>query len=273
LCLFRNSCSAPPFGTDDDKNGDIPDRPAGVFESAATIDSDELVASAANGLPERPWWIELLLRKLLSGFSSCLLEKKLLFDAVIGVVGVFVFLLGGGLRLRSDGPCSWRAATFAAVGVLSGPRVIGGSRRGCRFFLCGIAAFLSVSVLRGCIDFLALGFRCTFSEALVDTGPVMLAVELLWILLVSKAKVDFRLSMNDSSAGDSFGDSYAFGIAGTGGTSSSSSIVDVLCRFTALGAGSRELGGRPRLIRGWIEPVDVRAVFKLLVDVIERPEL
>jgi hypothetical protein len=78
----------------------------------------------------------------------------------------------------------------------------------------------------------------------------MLPVELLWILLVSKAKVDFLLSKKDISAGDSFGDSYAFGIAGTGGTSSSSSIVDVLSRLTAFGAGSREFGPRPRLIRG-----------------------
>lgn len=194
------------MGTEEDKNGDIPDRAAAGFDSPATMDSDELVASAANGLSERPWWTELLLRKLLSGFSSCLLEKKLLFDAVIGVVGVFVFLDGGGLRLRSEEPCSWRAAILAAVGVLSGPRVIGGSRRGWRFFLCE-AAFLSISPLEVCIDLRALGFRCTFTEVSVDCGPVILPVELLWMLLVSNAKVDFLLSVKDISAGDTLGDS------------------------------------------------------------------
>ena len=166
--------------TDEDKKGDIPDRAADGFASAATMDSDELVASAAIGLPpERPWWNELLLRKLLSAFSSCLLEKNVLLDAVMGVVGVFVFLLGGGLRLRSDGPCSWRAAILAAVGVLSGPRVIGGNRRGWRFFLCDAAVFFSTSALEVCIDLRALGFRCTFTEASVDCGPVILPVELL----------------------------------------------------------------------------------------------
>lgn len=197
----------------------------------------------------------------------------MLFDAVIGVVGVFAFLLGGGVRLRSEGPCSWRAAILVAVEVLSGPRLRGGSRRGWRFFLCDAAPFFSASALEACIDLRALGFRLTFAEISVDCGPVRLPVELLWILLASNAKVDFLFSMKDCSANDSLGDSYAFGIAGTGGTSSSSSMVDVLCRLTAFGAGSRELGGRPRLIRGWIEPVDVRAVLKLFTDVIERPEL
>jgi len=125
----------------------------------------------------------------------------------MGVVGVFVFLLGGGLRLRSDGPCSWSAAILAAVGVLNGPRVMGGNRRGWRFFLCDAAVFFSMSALEVCIDLRALGFRCTFTEVSVDCGPVILPVELLWILLVSNAKVDFLFSKKDSSAGDSFGDS------------------------------------------------------------------
>jgi len=42
------------LGTDEDRKGDIPDRVADGFESAATMDSDELVASATSGL-ERPW--------------------------------------------------------------------------------------------------------------------------------------------------------------------------------------------------------------------------
>jgi hypothetical protein len=54
----------------------------------------------------------------------------------------------------------------------------------------------------------------------------MLPVELLLMLLVSNAKVDFLLSSQDISVrADSFGDSYTFGIAGTGGTSESSSTL------------------------------------------------
>lgn len=64
-----------------------------------------------------------------------------------------------------------------------------------------------MSALEVCIDLRALGFRCTFTEVSVDCGPVILPVELLWILLVSNAKVDFLFSKKDSSAGDSFGDS------------------------------------------------------------------
>lgn len=73
--------------------------------------------------------------------------KKDVLDAVMGVVGVFaICLVGGGDKFLSEKPCSWSAAIFAAVGVLSGPNVIGGSRNGCRFFLtCGAAVFFSRS--------------------------------------------------------------------------------------------------------------------------------
>lgn len=49
--------------------------------------------------------------------------------------------------------------------------------------------------------------------------------------------------MKATSAGESLGDSYALGMAGTGGTSSSSSAAGaVLLRLaTALGAGNLEL--------------------------------
>jgi hypothetical protein len=61
------------------------------------------------------------------------------------------------------------------------------------------------------------------------------------MLLASKARFDLLLSKNGASANVSFGDSYALGIAGTGGTYSSSSWLDELWRFSALGAGKREL--------------------------------
>jgi hypothetical protein len=60
------------------------------------------------------------------------------------------------------------------------------------------------------------------------------------MLLASNPRFDLLLSKKAASAKVSLGDSYAFGIAGTGGTSSSSSWLAELCRFRAFGAGSRE---------------------------------
>ena len=69
-------------------------------------------------------------------------------------------------------------------------------------------------------------------------------MDVLFILLVSNGKLDFRLlKINVGSAGDSFGDSYALGIAGTGGTSSSSLFPAALCKLLVFGAGSREVAG------------------------------
>jgi hypothetical protein len=134
--LFTKADSMPPFGSEVDKNGDMPDRGGAFFGPATTTDSEELVFSAAAGLPARPWWTELLLRGLGSLSSALFLEKKLLFEAVMGVLGVLaICLVGGGLRCRSVKPWSWSAAILAAVGVLRGPRVMGGNRRGCRLFL------------------------------------------------------------------------------------------------------------------------------------------
>lgn len=68
---------------------------------------------------------------------------------------------------------------------------------------------------------------------------------LLLILVKSKGKLDFRCCFmkNGGSTGDSLGDSYALGMAGTGGTSSSSSLPAELCTFRAFGfgVGSREV--------------------------------
>ena len=149
---------------------------------------------------------------------------------------------------------------------------MGGRRSGCRFFLDGTTfPFLSSSIVafwpapRGpaCLWLLGGGSRPGWFE--------MLPVEVLWILLASKARLDFRFSRNDMSAGESFGDSYTLGIAGTGGTSSSSSGFAGFGRFSAFGAGRREL--TPGASLGWIEPVDVRTVLKLVEDPTDRPEL
>ena len=99
----------------------------------------------------------------------------------------------------------------------------------------------------------------------------MLPVELLWMLLASKVRLDFRFSRNDMSAGESFGDSYTLGIAGTGGTSSSSSGFDGFGRLRAFGAGRRELAPGANL--GWMDPVEVLTVLKLVDDPTDRPEL
>jgi hypothetical protein len=106
--------------------------------------------------------------------------------------------------------------------------------------------------------------------SLADALPDRLFVEVLFILLVSNGKLDFRLLKSVGSAGDSFGDSYALGIAGTGGTSSSL-LPAALCKLLAFGAGSRdERGGGGTL--GCREPVDVRTALKLAFDPVERRE-
>ncbi len=83
-------------------------------------------------------------------------------------------------------------------------------------------------------------------------------VELLFLLLESNGRLDFRLLKNGCSAGESLGDSYALGIAGTGGTSSSSLPAE-LCTFLGLGVGSLEFDIFGASL-GCKDPVDVRAV-------------
>jgi hypothetical protein len=68
----------------------------------------------------------------------------------------------------------------------------------------------------------------------------------------------------------SLGDSYAFGIAGTGGTSSCSPPAE-LCTFRGFGAGNRELEGAGLARRG-IEEVPTLSEFKLEFDESETPE-
>lgn len=75
-----------------------------------------------------------------------------------------------------------------------------------------------------------------------------------------------------SAGGVSFGDSNALGIAGTGGTSSSSPDGREPWLVACLGAGSRETAAGCGK-RGCKEPVDVLTVLKLTVEPTERPEL
>lgn len=68
------------------------------------------------------------------------------------------------------------------------------------------------------------------------------------------------------------GDSYAFGMAGTGGTSSSSSTGRGLWTVVCFGAGSRDVDEDCER-RGWIEPIEVLAVLKLAEEFTDSPEL
>lgn len=208
--------------------------------------------------------------------------KKELRDAVIGVEGVLVIWRGGG---ELGGRAAWlwsvcnRAILFT-VGVLNGPTVSGGRfidlkfLRGCADCGCdfsGCALFSGEAAAVG-TGLRALFRRCTalaFSW-IACTGPDRLPVDVLRILLESSAKFDFLLSKKCISAGDSFGDSYTFGIAGTGGTSSSSS-VEAGMLVIDFGAGSREpvFWGR----RGCNDPVDVLTVLLLASEPTENPEL
>lgn len=159
--------------------------------------------------------------------SLLLEEKNELFEAVIGVVGVLE-VIRAGVGLLSC-PWSCKAAILAAVGMLSGPRFRGGRLRGCRLFLeAAPLGFCSASDGGAPMVFLELCFRALGLRWSLVTGSKTgaldrLPVELLLTLLVSSPWVDLRFSRNESSADESLGDSYALGIAGTGGTSSSSS--------------------------------------------------
>jgi hypothetical protein len=90
------------------------------------------------------------------------LEKKALFDAVIGVVGVLGNCRdGGGLRSRWTASCSLEEEPFPRLGIFRGPKLIGGRLSGWRLFLLdGVAGFsVSIFVLGMKELFLALGLR------------------------------------------------------------------------------------------------------------------
>jgi hypothetical protein len=203
------------LGADEERNGEtvaLRDRaPSGT----SGTESDELAVSAEFGLPAArlPWTVLLLRGFVFSGSLSRWPREKKVALAVIGVVGVLATIRGGGVAL----PClllewSLSAAIFAAVGVLRGPRLMGGSRRGARFFLVwpvtmGFASRSDPTALLEALVFLALGLLCTVelvsNEGALDTVPV----ELLRMLPLSRLYDDFFFSMKASSAGESLGDS------------------------------------------------------------------
>lgn len=93
------------------------------------------------------------------------------------------------------------------------------------------------------------------------------------MLLASKGVTGFcLLNTKGVSDGESLGDSKAFGIAGTGGTISSSLLPAALWTFLGFGVGNLDDDGGNG-IRGCRDPVDVREVLKLVLELIESPEL
>jgi hypothetical protein len=137
--------------------------------------------------------------------------KKEVLEAVSGVVGVLATtLLGVGLILPSSLGQSLSEAIFAVVGVLSGPKLIGGSRSGANSFFGLAFPFFATS--EGSPTSMPLAFRLLplrssfvagSAEGAFDSVPV----ELLFILLVSRVWKDFLLSRKGVSAGEPFGDS------------------------------------------------------------------
>lgn len=93
-------------------------------------------------------------------------------------------------------------------------------------------------------------------------------------MLVESTALRFGFVMSEKyvSVEISFGDSYAFGMAGTGGTSPSSSPCELL--FVTLGCRATDNRGvADGWRRCWTEPVEVLTVLRLAVEPMERPEL
>jgi hypothetical protein len=163
--------------------------------------------------------------------------KKDALEAVIGVLGVLgISVRGGGV----DGFCCllvllFRASIFAAMGVLSGNKFSGGSFKGCKFFLPRAATCFPLT--SGVLDPIIQG-----------AGGAKGSVVLLTVVdgrlesepradSTSKGRLDLRALVGNTSSDSVFGDSYALGIAGTGGTSSFPLFEDSIRGF---GVGSRE---------------------------------
>ena len=93
------------------------------------------------------------------------------------------------------------------------------------------------------------------------------AVDVLFTLIASIGRLDFRVPKKGTSC-SFLGDSYAFGIAGTGGTTSSGPPVDPSFRLLSVGSLERAdgCGGRE-------DAADIRSELKLVFEEMEMPEL
>ena len=247
LCLGRprklNSLLL--FGSDEDTNGDT------AFCRGVLLVGVGIGFVGLSAVCWRECCVEVLLRawEASVGFSArCLDEKKEVFEAVIGVVGVLALIRAGGVcRPAFLGGSLLSCAIFAAVGVLNGKRFNGGRRSGCSCFFCGVAfGFCSTSVFDplvyvergiGPIDFTLMCL--SLPEDVADHSFVELLPR-LFKLLVSYGICVLRTENTEASSAASFGDSYCFGMAGTGGGSSSSFADPALLVF---GVGNLDIDG------------------------------
>ena len=162
----------------------------GLSLASRKLDEEsEESSSAGAGLARRAPWMELLLRRGGSSIVSSyrLLAKKELFDAVMGVVGVFGSVRdAGGLRARCDEV--W-LPTLDVAGKFKGPMLRGGSRSGssCRF---DFVVFSSSVAIAEAYELFLTADLCGPFMGSGSTGMEMLPVELLWMLVESTA---FRL--------------------------------------------------------------------------------
>lgn len=211
----------------------------------------------------------------------------------MGVPGVlFTERFGGGVTLRSSISAEGAGKDEMRLlkGVPRGSRFNGGSLIGWRFFLaeCCVAGLLSGSAAaptvrpRLCLMDPVLFFDRSPVKASLP-GVSTCRTSLLTLLVAGGADGGGAdggggmLDLNDAVEkvkllrSGSFGDSYAFGIAGTGGTSSSSSPPAELCTFRDFGVGRRELDKVGFVRSGIAEPPTFKE-FRLEFEESEMPD-
>jgi hypothetical protein len=207
----------------------------------------------------------------------------------MGVLGVLLTLrFGGGVTLRSSTSAEGAGNDEMRLlkGVPRGSKFNGGSLIGWRFFLteCGVVGVLSCSDPeptvrpRLCLMDPALFFDMSLFKGSLPGVSTCRASLFAW--LIAGGAVGGGGGMLDLNGAvekwkllrsGSFGDSYAFGIAGTGGTSSSSSPPAELCTFLGLGVGKRELDNTGFVRMGMEEPPTFKE-FRLEFEESEIPE-
>lgn len=188
------------------------------------------------------------------------------------------------LRSSSSAEGTGNDEILLLKGVPRGRRFRGGSLMGCRFFLllCGITGGFStspdptvnplrwrvlelfgLSVLVGSIPSASMLEMLALSRGSVSTVCRGDRWE-VGVFIEEEAKEKVVCS-------GSFGDSKAFGMAGTGGTSSSSSTPAALHIFLGFGVGRRE-PDKAGLFRFSIDEVAIFNEFKLELDDSDTPE-
>lgn len=123
----------------------------------------ELLAVLRPDVPELTTKCDVLLLACVKGIptsSSSRAWKKLAFEAVIGVLGVFGIICAEGVwALRAPSSSrSFSASILVAIGVPRGSRLRGGSFKGCRFFFetptgaLGLASGVFIAFPAECSD-------------------------------------------------------------------------------------------------------------------------